>query len=77
MVDLEEKLAKERRFREQLKTHLTTLLASINECLTSEELKTLTDDFDGSSLAVGKAEFETVKKLVNELATDVEAISTS
>ena len=76
VVDLEEKLAKERRFREQLKTHLTTLLASINECLTSEELKTLTDDFDGSSLAVGKAEFETVKKLVNELATDVETIST-
>lgn len=76
VVELEEKLAKERRFREQLKTNLNTLLTSINDCLTSDDLKNLTADLDGSTLAVGKIEFEAVKKLVTELATDVETLAT-
>ena len=76
IVDLEETLAKERLFRDQLKTNLTTLLTSINECLTSQELKELTADLDGSALAVGQAEFETVKTLVKDLAAHVEALST-
>lgn len=75
VVDLEEKLAKERRFRDQLKANLKTLLNSINESLTSEELKNLMSEQDGATLAVGKAEFETVKTLVNNLATDVEMLS--
>ncbi len=76
VVELEEKLAKERRFRNQLKTNLDSLLTSINECLTSEELKNLTADLDGSTLAVGKAEFDAVKVLVTALATDVENLAT-
>lgn len=76
VVALEEKLAKERQFRDQLKANLSTLLTSINECLTSEELRSLTAEQDGGTLAVGKTEFETVKILVNDLATDVEALST-
>lgn len=76
VVELEEKLAKERRFRDQLKTNLSSLLTSINDCLTSEELKNLTADLDGSTLAVGKVEFETVKTLVTELAKDVDSLST-
>lgn len=75
VVDLEEKLAKERRFRDQLKANLKTLLNSINESLASEELKNLMTEHDGSALAVGKAEFETVKALVSSLATDVELLS--
>lgn len=75
VVELEQKLATERRFREQLKNNLTTLLLSINESLKSEELKDLTDALDGSTLAVGMAEFEAVKNLVMELANDVEALS--
>lgn len=76
VVDLEEKLAKERRFRDQLKASLKTLLNSINDSLTSEELKSLMLEHDGAALAVGKAEFETVKTLVSSLATDVEMLST-
>ena len=76
VVDLEEKLAKERRFRDQLKASLKTLLNSINDSLTSEELKSLMLEHDGAALAVGMAEFETVKILVSSLATDVEMLST-
>jgi len=76
VVELEEKLAKERRFRDQLKTNLQTLLTSIKECLTSDELKNLTADLDGSTLSVGKVEFEAVKILVTELAADVDSLST-
>lgn len=76
VVELEEKLAKERRFRDQLKANLKTLFNSINESLTSEELKNLMLEQDGAALAVGKTEFETVKTLVNNLAADVEMLST-
>ncbi len=75
VVELEEKLAKERRFRDQLKTNLHELLTSINECLSSSELKELTAELDGSTLAVGKTEFDTVKTLVNDLAIEVETLS--
>jgi ABC-type lipoprotein export system ATPase subunit len=76
VVKKEEQLAKERRFREQLKTNLHELLLSINDGLTSEDLKNLTADFDGSTLAVGKTEFDSVKNLVDALAADVDRIST-
>jgi len=76
VVDLEQKLANERLFREQLRTKLNSLLTSINECVSSDELKTLTTSLDGATLAVGKAEFEAVKTLVLELASEVETIST-
>jgi len=75
VVELEERLAKERRFRDQLKTNLSSMLTSINECMTSEGLKSLMAEQDGTSLAVGQAEFETVKTLVNELATDIDKIA--
>lgn len=75
VVELEEKLAKERRFREALKRNLAELLSSITENLNSTELLNLTADEDGSTLAVGKAEFEVVKTLVSQLATDVETVS--
>ncbi|MFM0014355.1 hypothetical protein PQR46_25255 [Paraburkholderia sediminicola] len=58
VVELEEKRAKERRFREALKRNLAELLASVTENLSITELFNLTADEDGSTLAVGKAEFE-------------------
>lgn len=76
VVELEEKLAKERLFRDRLNINLKTLLNSINECLTSEELKNLISEQDGTTLAVGQTEFETVKTLVNNLAAEVESLST-
>jgi hypothetical protein len=75
VVELEQKLATERRFRDQLVERLRALLASINECLTSKDLKNLTAEMDGSTLAVGKTEFEAVNKLVLDLANDVETLS--
>jgi len=75
VVELEQKLANERLFRDQLRTKLNTLLTSINDCLTSEELKNLIAGLDGDTLAVGKAEFDAVKNLVSALANDVDNVS--
>ena len=75
VVELEQKLANERLFRDQLRNKLKTLLTSINGCLTSDDLKNLITGMDGSTLAVGKAEFEAVKKLVTTLASDVDNLS--
>ena len=75
VVDLEEKLAKERSFRDGLKRNLGELLTSITNSLTGGELRKLTADVDGSGLAVGKAEFEVVKGLVDSLATEIETLS--
>lgn len=75
VVELEEKLAKERRFRDGMKRNLAELLTSITNSLTGGDLRKLTADIDGNGLAVGKAEFEIVKALVDGLATEVEALS--
>jgi ABC-type lipoprotein export system ATPase subunit len=75
VVELEEKLAKERRFRDGLKKNLGELLVSITASLSGSELRKLTADVDGDTLAAGKAEFEVVRALVDALATDVEALS--
>lgn len=75
VVELEEKLAKERRFRDGLNRNLGELLTSITNSLTSSELRKLMVDADGNGLAVGKAEFEVVKVLVDGLATEIETLS--
>ena len=76
VVALEQKLATERQFRDGLITKLNTLLKAVNSALTSEDLKNITAGMDGSTLAVGKAEFEAVQKLVNDLATSIDTLST-
>lgn len=76
VVALEQKLATERQFRDGLVTKLNTLLKAVNSTLTSEDLKSITAGMDGSTLAVGKAEFEAVQKLVNDLATSIDTLST-
>ncbi|MBV6272165.1 AAA family ATPase [Alcaligenaceae bacterium CGII-47] len=75
VVELEEKLAKERRFRDGLKSGLGDFLTSLTNSLTGGELRKLTADVDGDDLAVGKAEFEVVKALVDDLAAEIETIS--
>lgn len=75
VVDLEQKLAKERTFREKLIQQLTDLLATIDEHLSSDELKTLASDSDRSTLAVGKPEFEEVMKLVTGLVSNLESLA--
>ena len=75
VVELEEKLAKERRFRDALKRNLAELLTSITDSLNSDDLRELTAGEDGSTLAVGKAEFGVVRDLVNDLAKDVETLA--
>jgi ABC-type lipoprotein export system ATPase subunit len=76
LVDLEQKLATERKFRENLKDQLDDLLKSIKDGLKSEELTNLFVDVDGTNLAVGKAEFDQVKSLVDQLANDIKSLST-
>lgn len=75
VVELEEKLARERRFRDGLKRNLGDLLTSITNSLTGVDLRKLTADVDGTGLAVGKAEFDLVKALVDSLATEIETLS--
>lgn len=75
VVELEEKLAKERRFRDGLKRNLSELLTSITNSLAGGELRRLTADIDGDALAVGKAEFDVVKALVDGLATEIDTLS--
>lgn len=75
VVELEEKLAKERRFRDGLKRNLSELLTSITNSLAGSELRRLTADIDGDALAVGKAEFDVVKALVDGLATEIDTLS--
>jgi ABC-type lipoprotein export system ATPase subunit len=75
VVELEERLAKERHFRDGLKRNLTELLTSITNGLAGGELRKLTADIDGNAFAVGKVEFEVVKTLVDSLAAEIDTIS--
>lgn len=75
VVELEEKLAKERRFRDGLKHNLSELLASITNSFAGVELRRLTADIDGDALAVGKSEFDVVKSLVDGLANEIDTFS--
>lgn len=75
VVELEEKLAKERRFRDGLKHNLSELLASITNRFAGVELRRLTADIDGDALAVGKSEFDVVKSLVDGLANEIDTFS--
>lgn len=74
VVELEEKLANERRFRDVLKRNLGELLTSITDSLSVADLRKLTAEVDGNTLATGKAEFEVVQTLVEGLATDIDTL---
>jgi predicted ATPase len=75
VVELEQKLANERLFRKQLSVKLKTMLTSINDSLASGDLNNLVAGVDGSTLAVGKAQFEAVKALVTDLTTNIDTLA--
>jgi len=75
VVELEQKLANGRQFRGQLIEKLKAILLSVNGSLASEDLKSLTAGMDGSTLAVGKAEFDSVNMLILGLASDIETLA--
>ena len=75
VVELEQKLANGRQFRSQLIEKLKAILVSVNGSLASEDLKSLTAGMDGSTLAVGKAEFDSVNTLILGLASDIETLA--
>lgn len=70
VVDLEQKLATERTFRDQLTGSLSALTRSVKEALSNDSLSEMMA-LDGSSLVVGKAEFEQVKKIITDLAAKI------
>jgi ABC-type lipoprotein export system ATPase subunit len=77
VVRLEEKLAAERIFREGLRAALAALPATITTGLNTDELKGVIDSIDGNTLAVGKAQFDSVHKIASELIAEIARLSTT
>ena len=75
VVELEQKLANGRQFRAQLIEQLNAILKSADDSSVSEDLKGLTAGMDGSTLAVGKGEFDAVNALIVGLAKDIDSLA--
>jgi ABC-type uncharacterized transport system ATPase subunit len=75
VVELEQKLANGRQFRTQLVDQLNAIIKSSDDSTVSTDLKALTAGMDGSTLAVGKTEFDAVNVLITGLAGDVDALA--
>lgn len=73
VVELEQKLATEKQFRTDLLVSLDTLLNSLRDGLSSEELRNLISGIDGEELAVGKDEFEAIRTVVETLTGSFES----
>ncbi|MDR3412379.1 MAG: AAA family ATPase [Formivibrio sp.] len=76
VVQLEEKLAVERIFRDRLRAALGALPAAMIAGLSTDELKQTMESIDGTALAVGKAQFEAVKNITDGLIVTLGQIST-
>jgi DNA repair ATPase RecN/histidinol phosphatase-like PHP family hydrolase len=76
VVQLEEKLAVERIFRDKLRAAMSALPNAVVTGLNTDELKQTMESIDGSTLAVGKAQFEAVKKITDDLIVTMNRIST-
>lgn len=72
VVELEQKIATEKRFRTNLLESLDELLSALKEGLSSEELKNLVSGADGDDFTVGKDEFESIRKTVETLTGNFE-----
>ena len=64
IVELEEKLAKGRAFRDELNGHVNSLLRSAKQALSNAGIADLVLGMDGSSLVVGKEEFDALREVV-------------
>jgi hypothetical protein len=77
VVQLEEKLAAERIFREGLRAALAALPGAFTTGLSMDSLKSVVDSIDGNTLAVGKAQFDLVHKITTELIAAIAQLSTT
>ena len=77
IVALEARLAKERAFRNELIQNLTTLNTTVRSCLSDKTLSELVLELDGSSLAVGVAEFDKLKKIVVDFQSKLDGFSST
>jgi ABC-type lipoprotein export system ATPase subunit/histidinol phosphatase-like PHP family hydrolase len=82
VAELEEKLARGRRFKADLVAKLGMQFKTYREALAADGLSELIEGLDGTQLVVGKAEFDRVKSLVEgyaqkikDLASDVKTAS--
>jgi len=75
VVELEQKLANGRQFRSQLIDQLNAIIKSSEDSTVGADLKALTTGLDGSTLVVGKAEFDAVNALIIGLATDCDTLA--
>ena len=77
VVQLEEKLAAERIFRDKLRAALAALPTAFTTGLNTDELRELIDSIDGNTLAVGKAQFDSVHDIARELIAAIAQLSTT
>ena len=75
VVDLEEKLARGRRFKKELIENLNRVFKSYKEALADTQISTLIGELDSSQLVVGQAEFEKVKGLIDKFLKAIERLS--
>jgi hypothetical protein len=75
IVELEEKLARGKRFKKELVDHLNTLFKTYTDALADTGLSRLVADLDGSQLVVGKDEFTRVKALVDDFILKIGGLS--
>jgi hypothetical protein len=75
LVTLEQKLAKERLFRIQVQNKLRDFLSAINDSVKTESLTELVTQIDSAELAVGKAECDELRRLLNELSERIDSLA--
>lgn len=75
VVDLEEKLARGRKFKKELIDQLTALFKTHREALADTSLAELVAGLDGSELVVGQEEFARVKNLIDGYVQRIKSLS--
>src|SRR5579884_20573 len=75
IVELEEKLARGRKFKTELIEQLNRLFKDYREALANTSLAELVAGLDGSQLVVGQEQFARVKNLIDAYVQKIKAIS--
>ena len=75
--ELEEKLARGKRFKEELTNRLANLFKTYRDALGQNDLVDLIAGLDGAQLVVGQVEFQKVKDLVNGYSATVKKLAGS
>jgi energy-coupling factor transporter ATP-binding protein EcfA2 len=77
VVQLEQKLAAERVFRDSLRAALKALPTAVATGLSTEALEEVIGSISGDTLAVGKAQFDSVHTIMEQLVSDLTKFSAS